>query len=263
MRNRKRLAVVMPALTLFCALLIGLAGCGSAAASAASSDAASGGAGSGSGNDRTPEITVSASASVSLVPDKATVTFGVSTQARTAEEAQNQNTEAVNAVIETLTGRGIEERSIRTVNYSIYPQYDYSANGDQRIIGYNVNTSMSVQDQDIDELGELLAACVAAGINNVDSVQLLCSGYDEAYQEALSQAVEASRGKAEALAQAAGRSLGGVITITEGWQDSSARYVAAEEAAAYGANASMDAGPSIQPGETEIRANVTVTYAMN
>ncbi len=259
MRNRKPLTAVVPVLALFCALLTGLAGCGPAAANAASSDAASGGA----GNDRTPEITVSASASVSLVPDKATVTFGVSTQARTAEEAQNQNTEAVNAVIETLTGRGIEERSIRTVNYSIYPQYDYSANGDQRIIGYNVNTSMSVQDQDIDELGELLAACVAAGINNVDSVQLLCSGYDEAYHEALSQAVEASRGKAEALAQAAGRSLGGVITITEGWQDSSARYVAAEEAAAYGANASMDAGPSIQPGETEIRANVTVTYAMN
>ena len=259
MRNRKSLTAVVPVLALFCALLTGLAGCGPAAANAASSDAASGGA----GNDRTPEITVSASASVSLVPDKATVTFGVSTQARTAEEAQNQNTEAVNAVIETLTGRGIEERSIRTVNYSIYPQYDYSANGDQRIIGYNVNTSMSVQDQDIDELGELLAACVAAGINNVDSVQLLCSGYDEAYQEALSQAVEASRGKAEALAQAAGRTLGGVITITEGWQDSSARYVAAEEAAAYGANASMDAGPSIQPGETEIRANVTVTYAMN
>ena len=259
MRNRKPLTAVVLVLALFCALLTGLAGCGPAAANAASSDAASGGA----GNDRTPEITVSASASVSLVPDKATVTFGVSTQARTAEEAQNQNTEAVNAVIETLTGRGIEERSIRTVNYSIYPQYDYSANGDQRIIGYNVNTSMSVQDQDIDELGELLAACVAAGINNVDSVQLLCSGYDEAYQEALSQAVESSRGKAEALAQAAGRSLGGVITITEGWQDSSARYVAAEEAAAYGANASMDAGPSIQPGETEIRANVTVTYAMN
>ena len=50
---------------------------------------------------------------------------------------------------------------------------------------------------------------------------------------------------------------------TEGWQDTSARYgrsanFALEEAAA------MDAGSiSIQPGQTEIAANVTVTYSMN
>ena len=233
-------------------MALGLAGCGTAAGAAPAAEAPAG-------------ITVSASASVRLVPDKAAVTFGVTTQESTAEEAQRKNSEAVKNVMDVLTGRGIEEKSIRTNYYNMYPQYDWSENGEQRIIGYVVTTSMSVQDQDIEDLGKLLSACVAAGINNVENVSFLCSGYDEAYRQALAQAVAASREKAEALAAAAGKKLGEPITITEGWQDTSARYGKTANMAAFSVEeaARDSAGPILQPGETEIVANVTVTYRMN
>lgn len=246
----------MTALTLCVLMVLGLTACG--AAPAVSAPAAQPAA------ESAAQITVSASASVRLVPDKATVSFGVTTQEATAEEAQSKNGEAVDQVIAVLTECGVEEKSIRTTYYGMYPQYDWSDDGEQRIIGYVVTTTMSVQDQNIEDLGKLLSACVAAGINHVDNVSFLCSGYDEAYSRALAQAVEASRGKAEAIAAAAGKKLGDAVSVTEGWQDSSARYgrsvnslydMAAEEAA-YGA-------PSFQPGETEITANVTVSYRMN
>ena len=174
----------------------------------------------------------------------------------------NSNTKSIYFYV--LTGRGIEEKSIRTNYYNMYPQYDWSDNGKQRLIGYVVTTSMSVQDQDIEDLGKLISACVAAGINNVENVSFLCSGYDEAYCQALAQAVEASRSKAETLAAAAGKKLGEPVTITEGWQDTSARYGRAANTAAFSVEeAAMDsAGPILQPGETEINANVTVTYRM-
>ena len=86
------------------------------------------------GTEKAPEITVSASSTVRLVPDKATVSFGVTTQEKTAELAQTKNTEAVDHVIEVLIGRGVEEKSIRTVNYYMYPQYDWSETGEQRIM---------------------------------------------------------------------------------------------------------------------------------
>ena len=174
----------------------------------------------------------------------------------------NSNTKSIYFYV--LTGRGIEEKSIRTNYYNMYPQYDWSDNGKQRLIGYVVTTSMSVQDQDIEDLGKLISACVAAGINNVENVSFLCSGYDEAYCQALAQAVEASRSKAETLAAAAGKKLGEPVTITEGWQDTSARYGRAANTAAFSVQeAAMDsAGPILQPGETEINANVTVTYRM-
>ena len=208
------------------ALILGLAGCGAASPAASGTSAP------------VEEVTVSASGTVRLTPDKASVTFGVTTQETSAELAQSKNSEAVQQVMDVLTGRGIEEKSIRTVNYSMYPQYDYSEFGEQRIIGYVVYTTMRVEDQEIDDLGRLLSACVAAGIN--------------------------TRAKAGVLAAAAGKTLGEALSITEGWQDTSARY--ARSANAYGAmktEAAMDmAAPSFQPGETEITANVTVSYRM-
>lgn len=210
-----------------------------------------------------PEITVSASGTVRLTPDKAAVTFGVTTQEATADEAQRKNSEAVKNVISVLTERGIEEKSICTTGYSMYPQYEYSDDtGENRIKGYYVSTSMTVQDQDIASVGKLLSDCVAAGINNVDGVSFLCSGYDEAYSQALSQAVAAAREKAEALAEAAGKTLGDTVSVTEGWQDTSARY--GKAAGIYVEEAAMDSvSPILQPGESEITASVTVTYRMN
>ena len=231
------------------ALLLTATGCGATASST---------------TETATEITVSASSTVRLVPDKATVSFGVTTRENTAEAAQSKNSEAVDHVIEVLTERGVEEKSIRTTYYSLYPQYDWSSNGEQRIIGYSVTTTMSVQDQDIEELGKLLSACVAAGINNVDNVSFLCSGYDEAYSQALTQAVAAAREKAEVLAAAAGKALGEATGITEGWQDLSARYGRSVNSSfAFAEEAEMDrAVPAFQPGESEINANVTVTYQM-
>ena len=230
--------------------VLGLAGCGAASPAPAAAESA--------------QITVSASGTVRLKPDKATVSFGVTTQEPTAELAQEKNAESVERVIAVLTDSGVEEKSIRTTNYSMYPQYDYSEGGERRVIGYAVYTTLSVEDQDAETLGKLISACVSAGINNIDSITFQCSGYDEAYRQALARAVDASREKASALAAAAGKKLGDVLTVTEGWQDTSARYEKTMDAAVFSAaGARADAGPSLQPGETEIRANVTVTFRMD
>ncbi|MBQ3481840.1 MAG: SIMPL domain-containing protein [Oscillospiraceae bacterium] len=238
-----------------CALLTlvmipALAGCGAAAAVSAPAAAEA-------------QITVSASSTVRLTPDKASVFFGVTTQETSADEAQKKNGEAVARVIATLTERGVEEKSIRTVDYGLYPQYDWSEDDGQRIIGYNATTSLSVEDQDIEDLGKLLSACVAAGINRVDYVSFLCSGYDEAYRQALAQAVALSHDKAAALAAAAGKKLGDPLSVTEGWHDTSARYAKNAEVPTAVMEQAMDAaGPIFQPGESEITASVTVCYGM-
>ena len=210
-----------------------------------------------------PEITVSASGTVRITPDKAIVTFGVTSQEATAEEAQSKNSELVSRVTPVLVDRGVEEKSIQTTNYSIYPQYDYYGDKEPQITGYVAQTTLSVQDQDIAAVGSLLTACVEAGINRVESVRFLCSGYDEAYQDALTQAVSAARQKAEVLAAAAGKSLGEAVVVTEGWQDTSARYGRdAVSNASFDMEMAKDESVSLQPGETEITANVTVTFRM-
>ena len=71
-------------------------------------------------------VTVSAQGTAKAVPDKAEITFGVTTQSKSPDGAQKENAEKIDKVITYLKERGIEEKSICTSSYSLYPEYDYS-----------------------------------------------------------------------------------------------------------------------------------------
>ena len=174
------------------------------------------------------EITVSASGTIHLVPDMASVSFSLTTQEKTAKQAQKKNSEEVRKVLKVLKDQGIDEKNISTTNYRIEAQYDYSESGSPNIVGYNACTSMMVNNQKIDNMGKIMSDCVSAGVNNIDNVVFMCSEYDQKYQQALSQAVEASKTKAEKLAGAAGKNLGDIAAIVEGDQTSSYRYLQTE-----------------------------------
>ncbi len=206
-------------------------------------------------------VTVTASGTVSVVPDKVEISFGVNTQAKTAEKAQQENSEIIDKVIAHLTELGVEEKSIQTSGYNLYPDYDYSGNT-RRLIGYQVNNMLTVRDQDIEDAGKIVAECVALGINDVNNFRFYASSYDEAYEEALEKAVAAATRKADVLAVAAGGELGPVLTLAEGWQDVSVRYAKSSMNMAVEEAAAMDSamGMSLMPGETEIKAQVTATY---
>lgn len=206
-------------------------------------------------DDTVRTITVSASKSVKVVPDMAQFAFGVTNTDKDAAKAQKANTKAINDVISKLKKLGVDEKSITTSNYSMYPQYDYS-NNKQELTGYQVRTTLTVRDQTIEDAGNIIAQCVDAGINDIDYINFLCSGYDDAYQEALGEAVKATQTKAEAMAKAAGKKLGDVITITEGYQDTSSSYTNR----ASGSTMMAAEDLSFMAGESEISANVTVTY---
>ena len=211
-------------------------------------------------------ITVSADGSVQVVPDMAEFTFGIQSEGTTAEEAQKSNGETVDSVISSLLKDGVAEKDIKTTSMYLYPQYDY--NTDNSITGYIQTTELSVSGQKIEAAGQIIADAISAGANELHQVRYTFSQYEEAYDQALTQAVQNARGKGLVLAAAAGGSLGDVLVITEGYQDTSARYklmdnYAFEEMATMDTAAVGASGMSIMPGETEIRAQVTVTYDLN
>ena len=209
------------------------------------------------GSEKAAEtVTVSGQSIVYETPDKAEVRFGVTTQDADAGKAQQKNTEAVDKVLASLKKLGIDEKSIRTTGYNMYQQYDYDKNQPN---GYNVTTSLTVKDLEIDQAGKVLTEAVAAGANEMYGISYSCSTYDSAYEKALTQAVEAAKKKAGVLAAAAGKTLGDVQSLTEGYQDTSARYsktTAMAEAAAMDSDASYN----VMPGESEITATVTVSW---
>lgn len=211
-------------------------------------------------------ITVNSSEKVAVTPDIAEITYSVRTQAGTAADCQQQNTQSVSQVVSLLESLGIAESSIQTSDYYMNPVYSYSDNT-PRLTGYEAITTLTVSDVPIEGLDNTLALSVANGINTIQSITYQASKYDEGYQAALTAAVESARQKAQALAQAAGQQIGAVISIQETSGYSQARYTDyaltnGYRSASLKKEALAEDTTAIMPGEIQAEASIIVEFQL-
>ena len=208
-------------------------------------------------------ITVTGREEISVAPDMAELTYSVYSQGNTASECQEANSRDLAAAIETLKGLGVEEASIQTSSYGLNPIRNWNS-GEQEITGYEMETIITVSDIPIDQAGTIISQSVAAGVNSIDSLRYFASSYDASYQEALKGAMAMAQEKAEAIAEASGRTLTGVIRVQETGYNPTVRY--ANAALASGARAETSAAMeemSVVPGEIDIEASVTVDFGLD
>jgi uncharacterized protein YggE len=194
-------------------------------------------------------VTTTGHGVVTIVPDEATVTAGVHTQAATAADALAQNSTRMNEVIAALKQHG--GKDLQTQQVSLYPRSDE----DGTIVGYTADNSVSASSS-IAGAGALIDAAVGAGANTVSGPTLSVSDRDARYRDALKKAVTDARDKARALAEAGGFGIGPVSTVVE--QSNAPGPIAFE---ALGA-AAKDASTPIEPGKQDVTADVTVTFAI-
>jgi uncharacterized protein YggE len=195
----------------------------------------------------TPDtVTTVGHGAVTVVPDQASISAGVHTQATSAADALSQNAKSMNAVVAALKQAG--GKDLQTQQVSLYPQSDEGGN----VTGYTADNSVSASTG-VADAGSLVDAAVAAGANTVNGPTLSVSDQDARYRDALKQAVEDARAKAQALADAGGFGVGPVSVVTE---QSSAPQPVFERAAAAKAAGSTP----IEPGTQDVTADVTVTF---
>ncbi len=200
-------------------------------------------------------ITVTGSAMVSLKADYARVSVGVSTKAKTVDEATVQNNAAIHAVIAALQEAGIQEADIATNSYSVYADYEYSSVG-QKLSGYNVTNQLTVIIRDMAHIGATLDKATAAGANNIYNIEFLSTQADAAQDEATVYAVQDAMRRAQLLASAAGLTLGGIVSIsdsTSSWGLTTRTYESKLDAVA---------GNSILPDDTSVSASVTMVFEL-
>lgn len=205
-------------------------------------------------------VTVTAESEVKVVPDRARVSVSVTNQADSASACQDANAQTVDAVVEALRAAGVADKSIQTTNVNMYPMRDYGISGTPTIIGYEMSTSLSVSDLAIDDIGPILQAVASAGATDMGGIQYYSSTYDAAYADALRAAIDAAGDKAQVIAAASKVKIGGIVNVTEGYQNTAYRY---DNGIAY-AGADMAEGASMKamPGEIAVSAQVTVSFAI-
>lgn len=96
-------------------------------------------------------ITVSGEGRISIKPDVVRASVGVETSARTAQEALNENNQRSAAVIAKLKELGIAEEDIKTVSFSVWPQYQYGL-----LTGYRVVHTLRFTVRQLDRAGEMV-----------------------------------------------------------------------------------------------------------
>ena len=152
--------------------------------------------------------------------------------------------------VDALKKDGVGASEIQTTQVSLWPQT--SSNG-REITGYQASNSVRVTAALADS-GNLVDAAVGAGANSIDGPSLDTADKSALYDEALKQALDQAKQKAQALADAAGLTLGTALKVREGGAPTPIVYGDALAARASGA-------PPIEAGTQKIQASVTVTYS--
>lgn len=202
-----------------------------------------------------PVIVAQGTGEVRAVPDVAYVALGVDQQAKTPKEAQAATAKIMTAIQQRLLESGVTKEAIRTTALDVQAQFDW-VNGRQVPRGYLSRHHVEVRVDDVSRAGDVLDLAVGAGGTSVQGVRFDLKARTALEREALTKAVADGRARADAMAAGAGTSVVGVIRVEEG-----ARYGGPEPVMmrmAAQADAAAPA-PPVAPGETVIRATVTVT----
>ena len=206
------------------------------------------------------KLTVSGSGTVLVESDLAVVTVGVREASTDVLVAQSTVNEKIAAIKQALLEAGAKESEINTDSINIYANYDYSDNTEV-IVGYTANNTLSVRTSDIDNVGALIDAAFAAGANTLDNVQFTVQDDSEAREQALTEAVEDARRKADVLAAAAGLQIASIESIAESGvytYDSMRNYAMMDEATTE----SGGAGTLVQAALVSVDASVSMEFEL-
>lgn len=193
----------------------------------------------------------------STAPDQAKMFFGVQANGDEARATLDEASGIAAAIVDAIKGSGVDDEDIQTTDVSIWPDYDYD-DDTPRIVGYRATMRVAVTIKDIEAVGDVIEAASSAGANEIDGPIFSISDDNPQAHDALQKAVEDARARAEAMAEAAGKSVGDVLSMTEAGIAAPPiqyRYGYADEAAA-----SMDA--VIEPGQLDVSASVTVVFEL-
>lgn len=209
-------------------------------------------------------LTVTGTGRVSAPPTKAEISVGVITQAATAREALAANTESMTTLQKVLKDSGVAAKDIQTTNLNIQPQYSQPAPFQPgqpqkefvpRIVGYQVQNTVTITARELPKLGTLLDAVVTAGANQMNGITFQIDKPEALMDVARKQAMADARKKAEILAGEAGVVVGLPISIRD-----EVSSPAPPPMYGRGVMAMAKAPVPIAEGEQELSVDVHVVY---
>lgn len=210
-----------------------------------------------SGNPLANTVTAPGTGKISGIPDQAVMSFGVSSQAKDAKAALDKVSAKAAAISSAVQRNGVAEQDIQTANVSVDPQYGTPRpNGQAPVVGYQASLSVTAKVRDLNALSKVIGAASAAGVDNINGPSFSINEDSKYRQQAIAKAVDDARVTAAAMAKAAGKQLGDVVSVSS--SDSGTQPAPLTAYADLAAKAPVP----IERGQLDVTANVNVVFAL-
>lgn len=194
-----------------------------------------------------------------VVPDTVYMNVGVTKTGSSVKSAQDQVNSVVNTITVGLKNLGIDEKKIKTTNYTIHPNYDYT-DGKETFRDYQVTQNLRIEVTPVEKANEALDLASNNGANMAGDLQFTVNDEkrEELENKARDSAIKKAKEKAGRIARSAGIRLGKIVNVSDGESNYPQPYYDTLRALPAAGNAAEKT--ELQPGESTIRVSVTLSY---
>ncbi len=204
-----------------------------------------------------PSIQTSGEAVVTVQPDRARIDIGVVTQSDNSQTVVSQNAQKLEATLSRLRGLLGANADVKTISYTVSPNYRYPREGGEpTITGYTATNVVRVTLDDLTQVGKVIDTATQAGANRIQNLQFTLKDERTVQAQALREAAVNARGKSESLASALNLKIVRVLSVSE----SSPTVIPVRDVAYARTEA---ASTPIEPGTIEVRATVILTVEIS
>jgi uncharacterized protein len=215
-------------------------------------------------SQRGPEIIVAGDGIRTVPADRASIMVSVETHGLTPSIAGQRNAARNNAIRDAIAGVGVPRADIATSRYSSYMQRrePNMFGRDTGFVSHNtVRITLRTPEQ-LALLGRVIDTALSAGATHIMGVHYEARRTDEAEREALAEAVADARARGEAMARAAGGSLGELLELSSAPVYGGGPYLAGGTSAGMlrAGSARMEPMTTITAGEIEVRQHVAARW---
>lgn len=203
-------------------------------------------------------ISIDASSTSTTAPDQATLVIGITNHAETAQEAQQANAEIASTITTNLHNLGLSSEQIKTRNYNFHPTYNNQQNHENELTGYTVDNTVYVTLNDVTAVGNVIDTALSSGANKINSISFSIRNPNKLKEQALRQAIKDARTKADIIADALGKQIIGIQSVSESGGSYQPRFNELMLA-----KANISASTPIEPGTIDVEASVHIDFIIN
>lgn len=205
-----------------------------------------------------PQVSSSATGQVEAMPDIAIMSGQVLVEGSSPEQAVTEAQQKLDSVIRYVKGQGIAAEDLHAAQVLVRPVWSYPKDKPRELTGYQAYADFSAIVRDVTKLSVLYGGLVKAGASELSPTRFDFSLREDLELQAITNAVEMARKKAEAALKPLNQSVGDVLSLNVDthWQQP------VYKVASMAMRAEAAPAPEVNVGNQTIQASVSVTFKL-